>query len=71
MDNYADIFTLENEGNKEIIFACVEQRGISLQLWHDHALPGNFPVQNTAIQRWMVIKYLGRFTIHLRMETIV
>lgn len=52
MDNYADIFTLENEGNKEIIFACVEQRGISLQLWHDHALPGNFPVQNTAIQRW-------------------
>ena len=52
MDKYADIFTLENEGNKEIIFACVEQRGISLQLWHDHALPGNYPVSNGAIQRW-------------------
>lgn len=52
MDNYADIFSLENEGNKEIIFACVEQRGVSLQLWHDHALPGNYPVKNSAIQRW-------------------
>lgn len=52
MDNYADIFTLENEGNKEIVFACVEKRGVSLQLWHDHALPSSFPVQNGAIQRW-------------------
>lgn len=52
MEHYADIFTLENEQNKEIIFACVEQRGVSLQLWHDHALPGNYPVTNTAIQRW-------------------
>ena len=40
MDRYADIFTLENEGNKEIIFACTEERGTNLQLWHDHALSG-------------------------------
>ena len=52
MDRYADIFTLENEGNKEIIFACTEERGTNLQLWHDHALPGNYPTQNTAIQKW-------------------
>ena len=52
MDHYADIFTLENEKNKEIIYACVEQRGISLQLWHDHVLPGIYPTQNTAIQKW-------------------
>ena len=52
MSEYADIFKLENEGNKEIIFACVEQRGVSLQLWHDHVLPSNYPVKNTAIQRW-------------------
>ena len=52
MNRYADIFTLENEGNKEIIFACTEERGTNLQLWHDHALPGNYPTQNTAIQKW-------------------
>lgn len=61
MDRYADIFTLENEKNKEIIYACVEQRGISLQLWHDHALPSNYPVQNTAIQRWDGFKVLWDF----------
>lgn len=52
MDRYADIFTLENEGNKEIIWAATCQRGTALQLWHDHALPGNYPTQNTAIQKW-------------------
>ena len=52
MDRYADIFTLENEGNKEIIFACTEERGTNLQLWHDHALPGNYPTKNTSIQKW-------------------
>ena len=52
MDRYADIFTLENEGNKEIIFACTEERGTNLQLWHDHALPGNYPTKNASIQKW-------------------
>lgn len=52
MDSYAAIFTLENEQNKEIIFACTEDRGTHLQLWHDHALPGNYPTQNSSIQKW-------------------
>lgn len=52
MDRYADIFTLENEGNKEIIWAATCQRGTALQLWHDHALPGNYPTKNPAIQKW-------------------
>lgn len=52
MENYADIFTLENEGNKEIIWATTQLRGTSLQLWHDHVLPGNYPTTNTAIQKW-------------------
>lgn len=25
--NYKDIFTLENEGNDEMIFSCIETRG--------------------------------------------
>ena len=52
MDSYASIFTLENEQNKEIIFACTEDRSLQLQLWHDHALPGNYPTTNKSIQRW-------------------
>lgn len=52
MDSYASIFTLENEQNKEIIFACTEQRGTQLELWHLHTLPGNFPLKNTAVQGW-------------------
>ena len=33
MDSYQSIFTLENEQNKEIIFACTEERGTQLELW--------------------------------------
>ncbi|MCD7936077.1 MAG: RagB/SusD family nutrient uptake outer membrane protein [Tannerellaceae bacterium] len=50
--SYADIFTLENQKNNEIIFAYQAQRGVNLQLWHDHCLPGKYPVKNTSIQRW-------------------
>lgn len=52
MDSYASIFALENEQNKEIIFACTEERGTQLQLWHDHCLSGNYPTDNGAIQKW-------------------
>lgn len=50
--SYKNIFTLENEKNSEIIYACVEERGSNLELWHDHCLPGNYPVNNQSIQRW-------------------
>ena len=52
MNSYKSIFTLENEHNKEIIFACTEERGTQLHLWHDHVLPSNYPCHNNAIQRW-------------------
>lgn len=52
VSDYKDVFTLENEQNKEIVYACVEERGVNLQLWHDHCLPGNYPCKNGSIQRW-------------------
>lgn len=52
MDSYASIFTLENEQNKEIIFACTEERGTQLELWDLHTLPGNYPLKNTFVQGW-------------------
>lgn len=52
MDNYKDIFTLENEGNKETIWACVCSRSINQELWLAHVLPSQYPTQNTSIQKW-------------------
>lgn len=50
--NYKDIFTLENEKNREIIFAVQEDRGVSQQLWLAHVLPDTYPTKNPAIQKW-------------------
>lgn len=52
MDNYKDIFTLENEGNAETIWACVCATGSNEQLWLAHVLPSVYPTQNTSIQKW-------------------
>ncbi|KKB55454.1 RagB/SusD family nutrient uptake outer membrane protein [Parabacteroides gordonii] len=61
MDSYASIFTLENEQNEEIIYACTEERGTQLELWHDHCLPGNYPLKNNSIQRWDGFKVPWKF----------
>ena len=50
--NYKDIFTLENEGNDEMIFSCIETRGVNEQMWHAHVLPSNYPTTNPNIQKW-------------------
>ncbi len=50
--NYKDIFTLENEGNSETIFACTCDHGIHTQYWLSQVLPENYPVQNRKMQRW-------------------
>lgn len=50
--DYKDIFTLENEGNKETIWACTEDHGINSQLWLSEVLPSTYPVKNSKIQRW-------------------
>jgi hypothetical protein len=40
MPEYADIFTLENEKNAEIIWAVQCTRDGNMALWHVHTLPG-------------------------------
>lgn len=50
--NYKDIFTLDNEGNDEMIFSCIETRGVNEQMWHAHVLPSNYPTTNPNIQKW-------------------
>lgn len=76
VQNYKDIFTLENEGNEETIWACVEDHGISCQLWLDHVLPSVYPTSNPNIQKFGGYKMPWNFyhTFEAgdkRLETIV
>lgn len=50
--HYADIFTLENEGNDETIYAgnCTNEN--NGQVWLAHVLPSGYPTQNQFIQKW-------------------
>ncbi|MCC8153837.1 MAG: RagB/SusD family nutrient uptake outer membrane protein, partial [Tannerellaceae bacterium] len=52
MDEYEDIFTLENEKNKEIIWACQCSRNVNKQLWLAHVLSSEYPTKNPNIQKW-------------------
>lgn len=52
MPEYADIFTIENEGNKETIWACECTTGICEQLWITHAMPSDYPHSNDKITIW-------------------
>lgn len=52
MENYKDIFTLENEGNAEIIWACICSRTVNPQYWLAHVLDSRYPTQNPNIQKW-------------------
>lgn len=52
MDTYKDIFTLENEGNKEVIWSCVCSRSVNQQLWLAHVLSSQYPTKNKSIQKW-------------------
>lgn len=52
MPEYKDIFTLENEGNKEIIWSAVCSTSGAHQLWLAHVLPSNYPTKNPNIQKW-------------------
>ena len=51
-ENYKDIFTLENEGNKETIWACICSRGINQHMWQAHVLSSEYPTKNPNIQKW-------------------
>ncbi len=52
MQNYRDIFKLENEGNTETIWACVCSRSLNQQLWLAHVLSSQYPTLNPKIQKW-------------------
>lgn len=52
MPHYKDIFTLENEGNDETIWAAVCSTSGNKQLWLAHVLPSVYPTTNTSIQKW-------------------
>lgn len=61
MDNYKDIFTLENEGNSESIWACVCSRSVNQQMWLAHVLSSEYPTKNEAIQKWGGYRLLWDF----------
>lgn len=50
--HYADIFTLENEGNAETIYAGCCTNENNGQLWLAHVLPSDYPTKNGFIQKW-------------------
>lgn len=51
-DNYKDIFTLENEGNKETIWAACNDITTTVFMWHAAVLPGEYQTTNPNIQKW-------------------
>lgn len=61
MDEYKDIFTLENEGNAETIWACVCSRSVNQQLWLAHVLSSEYPTRNPNIQKWGGYRVLWDF----------
>ena len=52
MDSYKDIFTLENEGNKEAIWSCICDLSNNGQMWLAHVLSSPYPTNNPNIQKW-------------------
>lgn len=76
MDNYKDIFTLENEGNAETIWACVCSRSVNQQMWLAHVLSSEYPTHNPNIQKWGGYRVLWSFydtfePIDKRLEVLV
>ncbi len=61
MPNYKDIFTLENEGNPETIWAAVCSRSVNQQLWLAHVLSSQYPTKNESIQKWGGYRVLWDF----------
>lgn len=59
---YADVFSADNEKNKEIIWAvpCLAEGGFG-NMWLTHVVPPLYPLKNTNIQRWFVYNTPWRF----------
>ncbi len=52
MDSYQSIFTLENEKNKEVIWAAVADGKTISSMWQAHVLSSGYPTKNPNIQKW-------------------
>jgi len=54
MEEYKDIFTLENEGNKEIVWAATCNHAVyaNTQMWLSQILPSVYPTKNSNITKW-------------------
>ncbi|RKU72965.1 RagB/SusD family nutrient uptake outer membrane protein [Parabacteroides goldsteinii] len=61
MNNYKDIFTLENEGNIETIWAAICSSSVNQQLWQAHVLSSQYPTKNESIQKWGGYRVLWDF----------
>ena len=61
MPNYKDIFTLENEGNAETIWAAVCTSSVNPQMWLAHVLSSQYPTKNESIQKWGGYRVLWDF----------
>ena len=61
MDSYKDIFTLENEGNKEAVWSVVCNLSDNPQMWHAHVLSSPYPTKNPNIQKWGGYRVLWSF----------
>ncbi|HCN54429.1 MAG: RagB/SusD family nutrient uptake outer membrane protein [Prevotella sp.] len=59
--HYKDIFTLENEGNDETIWAAVCSTSGNQQLWLAHVLSSQYPTKNASIQKWGGYRVLWDF----------
>lgn len=60
--SYSSVFAVENEKNKEIIWAvpCLAEGGFG-NMWLTHIVPSEYPLKNTRIQRWHVYNTPWRF----------
>lgn len=60
MKSYSDIFTLENERNKEIVYAvpCTNE---AAQVWLPSVLTSDYPTHNTSIQKFGGYKLTWKF----------
>ena len=61
MNNYKDIFTLENEGNSEVIWSTICSSKVNQQLWLAHVLSSEYTTKNPSIQKWGGYRVLWDF----------
>lgn len=61
MENYKDIFTLENEGNSEVIWSCISSSQVNQQMWLAHVLSSQYITKNPSIQKWGGYRVLWDF----------